>query len=391
MTSTPSTRSGDVRCPVCGAPGIPIEYGMLSSELFEAAERGEVALGGCGVSNDNPAHECPCGHRWGAYGDFDDGNEMDLEDESVDRAVGAVLGVQAGDSLGATLEFMDAAAIAERHPGVLRDIVGGGPFNWPAGAPTDDTDLTWAVAQGYLDVAPAAATDAAAGPDGTAAVVRAVGERMLEWFDGDPRDIGGTTRSALSAVRRTGDPTTSGRTDDSSQANGSLMRTMAVAVARLNRPAERKADARAVSAITHAHPVCLDACEIYCDLAVALIRGASPDEAVSEALGASPSPEISAVVEQAWAASAVADLPGPHGGYVLWSLRLAVWALHQETSLEDTLVAVLDTGGDTDTNGAIAGGLLGAHHGAAAIPDRWRRMLQLADELERFARTVLTL
>jgi len=36
---------------------------------------------------------------------------------------------------------------------------------------------------------------------------------------------------------------------------------------------------------------------------------------------------------------------------------------------------VVDTvmcGGDTDTNGAICGALLGAVHGAAAIPERWR-------------------
>jgi len=37
---------------------------MPGFELFEAAERGEVALGGCCISDDDPTHECPLGHRW---------------------------------------------------------------------------------------------------------------------------------------------------------------------------------------------------------------------------------------------------------------------------------------------------------------------------------------
>lgn len=194
--------------------------------------------------------------------------------------MGAVLGVHAGDSLGATVEFMTAAEIAERYPDGVRDIVGGGPFGWPAGAATDDTDLTWAVAQGYLH----------ADAGSTEMVVRAVGQRMIEWFDADPRDVGGTTRSALSALRSSGDPKTTGRTEESSQANGSLMRTMPVAVARLHRGDERKAEARAISAITHAHPTCLNACEFYCDIAAALIGGAEADETIEGALGASPVP-----------------------------------------------------------------------------------------------------
>jgi ADP-ribosylglycohydrolase len=37
-------------------------------------------------------------------------------------------------------------------------------------------------------------------------------------------------------------------------------------------------------------------------------------------------------------------------------------------------------GSDTDTNGAIAGGLLGVRDGVAATPVRWRAVLQFADE-----------
>jgi hypothetical protein len=58
------------------------------------------------------------------------------------RAAGALLGVHAGDALGATLEFHSWARIKELYPDGLRDIVGGGPFGWPAGHATDDTSTT---------------------------------------------------------------------------------------------------------------------------------------------------------------------------------------------------------------------------------------------------------
>jgi len=38
-------------------------------------------------------------------------------------------------------------------------------------------------------------------------------------------------------------------------------------------------------------------------------------------------------------------------------------------------VATVRRGGDTDTNAAIAGALLGAVHGRAAVPAEWRSMI----------------
>jgi len=40
--------------------------------------------------------------------------------------------------------------------------------------------------------------------------------------------------------------------------------------------------------------------------------------------------------------------------------------------LEQGVVGTVMCGGDTDTNAAIAGALLGAVHGIAAIPAQWR-------------------
>jgi ADP-ribosylglycohydrolase len=64
-----------------------------------------------------------------------------------------------------------------------------------------------------------------------------------------------------------------------------------------------------------------------------------------------------------------------HMGWVLIALQNAFYqALHAET-LEGGVVQTVMAGGDTDTNGAVAGALLGAVHGRAAIPPRWRRLV----------------
>jgi hypothetical protein len=56
MTSgIPST---DVRCPRCGGPSVPIVYGLPGGGMFEAADRGEIALGGCCVTDQDPDRAC---------------------------------------------------------------------------------------------------------------------------------------------------------------------------------------------------------------------------------------------------------------------------------------------------------------------------------------------
>lgn len=49
-------------CQKCRAPMLPILFGMPTHEAFEASERGEVILGGCCVTGNDPDWQCPtCG------------------------------------------------------------------------------------------------------------------------------------------------------------------------------------------------------------------------------------------------------------------------------------------------------------------------------------------
>jgi hypothetical protein len=53
-------------CPECGSvENVRIVYGMPGPELFEAEERGEIALGGCVIGSDDPNRRCvACGNEW---------------------------------------------------------------------------------------------------------------------------------------------------------------------------------------------------------------------------------------------------------------------------------------------------------------------------------------
>ena len=274
---------------------------------------------------------------------------------------GGLLGVAAGDALGATVEFMTAAAIRRKF-GVHREIIGGGPFGWQPGQGTDDTDLTWAVLAAYLD-----------GPY----TLERVADNMLDWFHKGPRDIGGATAQALSRLDGTGDPRTSGNTGEFSCGNGSLMRCIPTALARPDATIRRRELAE-ISAVTHAHIQCTDSCVAYGEIVNALLEGAEVPDALAAARALDLHPEV-------WGALDI----DPHlpvdrlrtSGYVIDSLGCAVWAIQQDATFEEVIVALVNRGRDTDTTGAIAGGLMGVRAGAEAIPARWRKKLEYHDRL----------
>ena len=280
-----------------------------------------------------------------------------------DAIIGGLLGVAAGDALGATVEFMTPDAIQEEH-GVHREIIGGGHFRWRPGQGTDDTDLTWAVVHGYLEA------------DG-AESLQSIAQTFLEWLDTDPRDIGGTTEEALTRLHESGDPTTSGLTDERSCGNGSLMRALPTALVRSDAE-RRRAESAQISAITHAHPRCIDSCIAYNEMAGALLEEAHPREAIARAQALDLHPDVQGAMEVP-AHRSVTNLSTE--GYVTDSLRCATWAIQQPGSLEDVLVALVNRGCDADTTGAIAGGLLGIIHGEAGIPVRWKDRLEYAPRI----------
>ena len=63
------------------------------------------------------------------------------------------------------------------------------------------------------------------------------------------------------------------------------------------------------------------------------------------------------------------------------TLRCAVWAIQQDASFEDVLVALVNRGDDADTTGSVTGGLLGVMQGKDAIPRSWVEKLEYGEAL----------
>jgi ADP-ribosyl-[dinitrogen reductase] hydrolase len=64
---------------------------------------------------------------------------------TVDRAVGALLGLACGDAVGTTVEFRTRGTFEP-----ITDMVGGGPFRLRAGEWTDDTSMALCLAESIL-------------------------------------------------------------------------------------------------------------------------------------------------------------------------------------------------------------------------------------------------
>jgi ADP-ribosylglycohydrolase len=351
------------------------------------------------------------------------------------RILGALLGVHAGDSLGATVEFAAWEDIQHDHPHGVRDIVGGGHFDWPAGHATDDTDLTRAVLLAYRDVAQRSQNQSSTGGSKTGpGIVLLAARYMADWYDGRdwpdrvkgqrPRDVGGATATGISKFKRSGDPRTSGA-GEGRAGNGSLMRCIPTAL--FQGDADKAfAESTAISAVTHDDFHCTISCAAYNAMVRALVEGKGPEEAwragkaaVQRAVAVAEGEETAArkvkmsraakKVEAAIdagkqlvtvkdlaengprrAANATKAIPFKASGHVLESLTLAVAAMFDPRSVEEVLVDVVRFGQDTDTNGAIAGGLLGARDGVDAIPLRWREKLQFGKEFEEVAEYLLS-
>ncbi len=286
----------------------------------------------------------------------------------LSRAQGCLLGQLAGDSLGGLVEFQGADRIRAEHPGGVRDLVDGGTWHNLAGQPTDDSEMALMLArvlvhEGRYDAGK-------------------VLDAYARWWP-QAWDRGGTLRQALReavSVQQTAERLllVAKHANQVSQANGSLMRISPLGIFGAGQPAEAADCARQDSGLTHPNPVCRDCCAVFvAAIAHTIAHGDGPEAAHAAALAEASRPGVQEVVRQTLERARLAP-PADYQdqmGWVLIALQNAFWQLLHSASLEEGVVDTVMHGGDTDTNGAIAGALLGAVHGREAVPTRWQLAL----------------
>jgi ADP-ribosylglycohydrolase len=161
-----------------------------------------------------------------------------------------------------------------------------------------------------------------------------------------------------------------------SESNGALMRVSPIGLFAAGRPELAARLAADDAALTHPNPVCVAASSAYAAAIAAGIGGVDPATMLSVAVAQAGNGDAAAKV-RITILRAMDELPprfdGPDQGHVLIALSNAFHRLYQRQDLEEALVETVGMGGDTDTNAAIAGALLGSCQGRDAIPLRWRR------------------
>ena len=290
---------------------------------------------------------------------------MTVHDQNMvfDRACGCLAGQFCGDAFGALYEFMSPKQIARLMSDNGIYTMGASPV-WSTlpGQITDDSEMALALARSIISC-------------GT--YDKETARRFYtSWMDSDPFDIGGTTAAGLS-----------GRPNLLSQANGAMMRVSPLAVYISKSGCSENedwqlCDAAAVSdaMITHPNGICVQANILFVRSLVKLISsGIEPVnlyEYISKwSVETGADKSLISAIE-----SAENDPPSDYmqkQGWVLTALHNALYRLLHAGSPEEGIIDTVKRGGDTDTNAAIAGAMLGACYGYHVFPEEWLSTVNL--------------
>jgi len=291
-----------------------------------------------------------------------------------DRVLGGLLGHAIGDVMGFPYE------------GTPRDVLRAEPITGMPDrvVPSDDTALVICAARSLCE--------RGFDPEDLA-------HRMVGWLergectpDRKAVGVGKTTYEAIKRIASGIPPLMAGGRGERDNGNGSLMRMLPL-IFYLHGWSEEKVMevVRLYSSITHAHVRSVIACHIYVLFGMHLYGGATPREAYSRTVRQ---------IQRLWDEerelrhfSRILDGSLPHlveedirsDGYVVHTLEAGLWVLMQGGDFRGMLLRAVNLGGDTDTVGAIVGGLAGIYHTVQGIPEEWVRRLPMKEEIGRLA------
>ena len=275
-----------------------------------------------------------------------------VETGALARAQGSLLGQLAGDALGSLVEFWEPEEIRVAYPHGVCELEDGGTWGTIGGQVTDDSEMALSLARTIVKQGRYDSVEAR--------------KAYVTWLKSDPFDCGNTVYSALA-----------GRPNPHSQANGALMRISPLGIfGAYGEPSEVAEWARQDAALTHPHPVCIEANALFTRaIAHAIRTGCDGATLYNEVAQWAENMNIDETLLDAVVGASIAppdDYGPPTAGWVVVAFRNALWQLLHAVNLEEALVDTVMRGGDTDTNAAICGALLGAVAGREAIPSQWR-------------------
>lgn len=300
-----------------------------------------------------------------------------------DRIYGTLFGQAIGDALGLAAEGMSCEQIAAAYPNGVNsyaDIIQDDfRKRWARGEWTDDTCQMLCILDSLLERRTVDPNDIAA--------------RFVGWFHHDGRGIGRHTYNILRTPQYAQRPYEISEffwkfSRCHSAPNGALMRTCITGIWDYRDEAAVYENTENICRLTHFDPRCVGSCVIVAHIIRCELLGRPVAESDLLALGARYTPEIEDFVRigcQPEIEKLRLDDPDTRG-YTLRTLAAGLWAYNFGTDFRSTIQTLIAAGGDTDTNCAVAGALLGARMGYAALPEDWVHGLLRHSELAEKAR-----
>ncbi|TAE60263.1 MAG: ADP-ribosylglycohydrolase family protein [Nostocales cyanobacterium] len=300
------------------------------------------------------------------------------------QIVSGLMGVCVGDALGVPVEFTSRQ---ERLKSPVTTMLGYGTWNQPPGTWSDDSSLTLCLAESLCE----------------GFSLEAIAHSFYRWYKegywgahGEVFDIANTTLEAIMNWHNGASPTKAGGSQEYHNGNGSLMRILPMAYFHETWSfPELITKVHQVSCITHGHRRSQMACGIYISIAVELLKGFEPkvayiqgveninqiyvDQIYSSSEYALEKPHFDRVFSGKIAETPMEEIKS--SGYVVDTLEASLWCLLNSSSYAQAVLKAVNLGGDTDTTGAVTGGLAGIYYGVENIPSQWLEQIARKQEI----------
>lgn len=302
-----------------------------------------------------------------------------------DNIKSVLFGVAVGDALGVPVEFKSRITISQNP---ITDMVGYGTYNLPPGTWSDDSSLTFCLTEALTQDFD----------------LKLIGKNFVKWVyenywipRGNVFDIGNSTRQAIARLAKGVRPDLAGGFDESSNGNGSLMRILPLLFYLYDKPiTERYEKTKQVSSITHGHIRSIIACFYYLEFARKIFQEKDKFEIYRNLQSEIPNyltslsinPKEIAIFDRLFKSN-IDRLPEEKiysSGYVVHTLEASIWCLLTTDKYKDAVLKAVNLGEDTDTTGAVTGGLAGLLYGYDSIPQSWIIQIARNDDIENLAK-----
>lgn len=290
-----------------------------------------------------------------------------------ERFLGSLLGLATGDALAAATQYRRPKSFPN-----VGDLLGGGPFDLPRGAWSDDTAMALCLAESLAEKDQFDPRDQL--------------QRYLRWqreghlsATGQCLGITASTARALALGQRRRQPYSGSH--DPTQLDPEPLSRVAPAVlfsfADVGQAIQAGGDA---ARVTCQAPLVVDACRLLAALVHAALRGEQRAQLLKPPLALFSARPLHREVETLLGSL---DEPARANGGAIDVLRLALRAFTATDNFRDGALLAVNQGGNSDAIGAVYGQLAGAHYGVNAIPPGWLAALALRAKIESLADALL--